>query len=124
VNGLAPAHSPSTASQRLRASAATATTFAKDQVMARFSSPGLPIPAVTEAGRTAHGYFVVSARAFGMLLDEPGEAGLRAVLPRLLRALDAIRGIDVAGTAGYGIWAPDPAGPHPSWPAGPAVGSR
>jgi hygromycin-B 4-O-kinase len=76
--------------------------FAKDQVMARFSSPGLPIPAVTELGRTAHGYFAVSARAFGMLLDELDEldeAGLRAVLPSLLRALDAIRGIDVAGSA-------------------------
>jgi hypothetical protein len=38
-----------------------------------------------------------------------------AVLPRLLRALDAIRGIDVACSTGYGIWAPDSAGPHPSW---------
>jgi hygromycin-B 4-O-kinase len=91
--------------------------FAKDQVMARFSTPGLPIPAVTEVGRTAHGYFAVSARAFGMLLDELDEAGLRAVLPSLLRALDAIRDIDVADSAGYGIWAPDTAGPYPSWQA-------
>jgi len=86
--------------------------FAKDQVMARFSSPGLPIPAVTEVGRTAHGYFAVSARAPGMLLDDLGEAGLRAVLPSLLSALDAIRGIDVAGSTGYGNWAPDSAGQH------------
>ena len=91
--------------------------FAKDQVMARFSTPDLPIPAVTDLGRTAHGYFAVSARAFGMLLDELDEAGMRAVLPRLLRALDAIRGIDVAGSTGYGIWAPDSAGPHPTWQA-------
>jgi hygromycin-B 4-O-kinase len=98
--------------------------FAKDQVMARFSSPGLPIPAVTEAGRTAHGHFAVSARAPGMLLDELGEAGRRAVLPRLLRALDAIRGIDVAGAAGYGIWAPDSAGAAPQLAGGPAVDRR
>src|SRR6266851_29887 len=91
--------------------------FAKDQAMARFSSPDLPIPAVTERGRTAHGCFVISARAFGMLLDELDEAGLRAVLPSLLRALDAIRDIDVAGSTGYGIWVPDSAGPHPSWQA-------
>lgn len=52
--------------------------FAKDQIMARFSTPGPPIPAVTELGRTAHGYFAVSARAFGMLLDDLDEAGLRA----------------------------------------------
>ena len=91
--------------------------FAKDQVMARFNSPDLPIPAVMELGRTAHGYFVVSARAFGMLLDELDEAGMRAVLPSLLRALDAIRDIDVADSTGYGIWAPDTTGPHPSWQA-------
>jgi len=91
--------------------------FAKDQAMARFSSPDLPIPAVTELGRTTHGHFAVSARAFGMLLDELGEAGMRAVLPSLLRALDAIRGIDVADSTGYGIWAPDSTGPHPSWQA-------
>jgi hygromycin-B 4-O-kinase len=91
--------------------------FAKDQVMARFSTADLPIPAVTDLGRTAHGYFAVSERAFGTLLDELDEAGMRAVLPRLLRALDAIRDIDVAGSTGYGIWAPDSAGPHPSWQA-------
>src|SRR5260221_1199892 len=70
--------------------------FAKDQVMTRFSTPGLPIPAVTDLGRTAHGYFVVSARAFGAHLDELDETGMPAVLSRLLRALDAIRDIDVA----------------------------
>jgi hygromycin-B 4-O-kinase len=91
--------------------------FVKDQVMARFSSPDLPIPAVTELGETAHGYFAVSARAFGMLLDELGGAGMRAVLPGLLRALDAIGAINVAGSTGYGIWAPDSSGPHPSWQA-------
>ena len=91
--------------------------FAKDQVMARFSSPELPIPAVQELGRTAHGYFAVSERAFGMLLDDLDEAGMRGVLPSLLRALDAIRAISVAGTTGYGIWAPDSGGPHQSWQA-------
>ena len=91
--------------------------FAKDQAMARFSRPGLPIPEVTEIGRTARGYFAISTRAFGVLLDELDEAGLRAVLPRLLRALDAIRGIDVADSTGYGVWAPDSSGPHPSWQA-------
>lgn len=91
--------------------------FAKDRAMARFSTPDLPIPAVTELGRTAHGYFAVSARAFGILLDELDESGMRAVLPSLLRALDTIRGIDVADSTGYGIWAPDSTGPHPSWQA-------
>src|SRR5258707_636985 len=71
----------------------------------RPSGPGSSLPA-SEAARP------VGARRAG-----PGGPGLRPDLRRLLRALDAIRGIDVAGSTGYGIWPPDSAGPHPSWQA-------
>ena len=65
--------------------------FRKDQVMAGYSSAALPVPAVTEIGRTADGYFAVSERATGQLLDDLDSAGMRAALPGLLRALDALR---------------------------------
>lgn len=35
--------------------------------------------------------------------------------PETATALDALRIIDVPGTKGYGIWAPDGAGPAASW---------
>jgi hygromycin-B 4-O-kinase len=67
--------------------------FRKDQVMAGYSSAALPVPAVTEIGRTADGYFAVSERATGQLLDDLDSAGMRTALPGLLRALDALRAL-------------------------------
>ncbi len=59
----------------------------------------LAVPRVVELGETGSGYFVVSERARGDFLDELDGVGMRAVLPRLLAALDAIRGIDVVADA-------------------------
>lgn len=85
--------------------------FRKDQMMAACNRAALPIPAVIEIGIAGDGYFAVSERAPGELLDGLDGAGMRAVLPGLLAALDALREIDVSGTKGYGIWAPDGTGP-------------
>jgi hygromycin-B 4-O-kinase len=89
--------------------------FRKDQVMAAYSCAALPIPAVIEIGAAGDGYFAVSDRAPGELLDGLDGAGMRGALPGLLAALDALRDIDVSGTQGYGIWAPDGTGPAASW---------
>ena len=89
--------------------------FRKDQAMARHSSATLPVPAVIEIGTTGDGFFAVSERASGELLDSLDEAGMRATLPGLLTAMDTLRHIDATGTAGYGIWAPDGTGPAASW---------
>jgi hygromycin-B 4-O-kinase len=89
--------------------------FRKDQVMAAHSSAALPIPPVIEIGAAGDGYFAVSQRAPGELLDGLDVAGMRAALPGLLAALGALRDIDVSGTEGYGNWAPDRTGPAASW---------
>ena len=90
--------------------------FRKDQVAAGFASANLPIPAVTEIGEAFGGYYCISTRAFGTLLDELDEQGMLAVLPALFRALDAAREIDVNDTAGFGLWG-DRTALHPSWRA-------
>jgi hygromycin-B 4-O-kinase len=89
--------------------------FRKDQVMAAHSSAALPVPPVIEIGAAGDGYFAVSQRAPGEPLDGLDGAGMRAALPGLLAALDALRDIDISGTQGYGIWAPDRTGPAASW---------
>jgi len=89
--------------------------FRKDQVMAAHGSAALPIPPVTEIGAAGDGYFAVSQRAPGEVLDGLDIAGMRAALPGLLAALDALRDIDVSGTEGYGNWAPGRPGPAASW---------
>jgi hygromycin-B 4-O-kinase len=89
--------------------------FRKDQVMAAHSSAALPVPSVLEIGAAGDGYFAVSERAHGGLLDGLDGPGMRAVLPGLLGVLDALRAIDVPAARGYGIWAPKGTGPAPSW---------
>lgn len=89
--------------------------FRKDQVMSAHSCAALPIPAAIEIGAAGDGYFAVSERARGKLLDSLDGNDMRAALPGLLAALDALRAIDTSGTAGYGIWAPDGTGPAASW---------
>jgi len=89
--------------------------FAKDRVMGEQRSPALPIPRVLDLGKTPEGYFVVSERAHGTMLDDLDGDGMRRVLPALLDALDALRSVRVPGARGYGLWAPDGAAPHPTW---------
>lgn len=89
--------------------------FEKDRVMARYSRAPLPIPAVLEVGEAPEGYFAVSQRAFGVPLDSLDGEGMRAVLPSLLTALDAIAAIDTSGSAGFGLWTPEGRAPHRTW---------
>jgi hygromycin-B 4-O-kinase len=92
--------------------------FKKDAVMAGYASEQLPIPAVSEIGATGSGYFAVSGLVRGEPLDGLDERAMRAVLPGLLAALDAIRGIEIPGSRGYGIWLARPdgcAGSDASW---------
>ena len=91
--------------------------FRKDRLAMRFAAPALPIPAVVEIGETDGGFYAISERAPGAFLDELDEAGTHALLPSLFGALDAMRGADLAGTMGYGIWGADGNAPHPSWRA-------
>ncbi len=98
--------------------------FAKDARMAAHSSAALPIPAVYDGGPGPGGVFAVSRRAHGEFLDRLGEAGMRVILPALLAALQAARGIQVPGPdgglpaaseTGYGIWRADGTAPYPTW---------
>jgi hygromycin-B 4-O-kinase len=90
--------------------------YSKEQVMSVYSSAQLPIPNVLEVGEAPGGFFAVSERAHGEFLDELSEANMRAVLPSLLSALDAVQEVDVSGTTGYGHWTPAGKAPHSTWP--------
>ncbi|HEX7993530.1 MAG TPA: phosphotransferase [Streptosporangiaceae bacterium] len=90
--------------------------FRKDAAMAEHSCAALPIPGVSEIGSAGEGYFAVSERVSGQLLDQIDGAAMGAVLPSLLATLDAIAAVDVAGGQGYGIWAPSGFAAAASWP--------
>ncbi len=91
--------------------------FAKDQLSAGYASPALPIPRVIELGEAFGGYYAISERVFGRYIDDVDETRMRALLPSLLAALDALRLADISGTTGYGLWDGDGTAQHISWRA-------
>ena len=76
--------------------------FERDRFAARFSSPALPVPQVVDLGEAFGGYYAVSERMPGSYIDESDEAQMRALLPALFAALDAMRLADLSPTAGFG----------------------
>ena len=89
--------------------------FAKDRIAASYTSPALPIPAILEIGEAPGGFYAISERAYGAHLDTLDEAGMRAVLPSLFAAHDAMRLADVSHTAGYGGWDGSGNAPRATW---------
>ncbi len=89
--------------------------FAKDRLAATHAGPALPIPRILELGQALGGYYAISERVFGGYIDDLDEAQMRALLPALFAALDAMRLADVTGTTGCGMWNADGAAPHPTW---------
>jgi len=89
--------------------------FEKDRVMGTHSSDTLPIPRVLEVGETESGFYAVSERVPGKLLDELNGPEIRRVLPQLFDALYELQKLDLTDAQGVGLWRPDGAGP--SWGA-------
>jgi hygromycin-B 4-O-kinase len=90
--------------------------FRKDCIASRFAAPHLPIPAVLEIGEALGGSYAISERATGTFLDALDAAAMRALLPSLFAAFDAMRQADLASTTGYGIWGGEGHAPHATWP--------
>ena len=89
--------------------------FAKDRLAVRYASPALPIPRVLDLGAALGGYYCISERLPGTHLDDVDEGQMRALLPALFAALDAMRQADVTELSGYGIWNAAGTAPFRSW---------
>jgi hygromycin-B 4-O-kinase len=91
--------------------------FRKDEVASRHASPALPIPAIVEIGATPAGFYAISERGFGAVLETVDEAQMHALIPSIMATLDAIRLADISDTSGFGGWAARGTAPHPTWRA-------
>ena len=89
--------------------------FAKDRHAVQYRSPALPIPRIIEIGEAFGGHYAISERLFGAYIDGIGEAQMRALLPSLFAALEAMRQADISDTSGYGSWGADGSAPFASW---------
>jgi hygromycin-B 4-O-kinase len=91
--------------------------FEKDQLASRYASTALPVPAMVEIGEAYGGHYAISERRYGEYIDGVDGDQMRALLPSLFAALDAMRLVDISATTRYGIWGADGAGTHVSWRA-------
>ena len=89
--------------------------FAKDRIMAAHGSAQLPIPRVLDTAEAPGGFFAVSDRVRGTPMDRLDAAGMRAALPSLLIALDALAAVDVSARAGFGGWGAEGAASFSTW---------
>lgn len=76
--------------------------YINDQAAQLYASSDLPIPKVLEVGETFGGYFAISERAFGTMIDELDHEAMKRVIPSLLATLDAIRIADISSSTGFG----------------------
>lgn len=89
--------------------------FLLDQYANRFSSDLLPIPRVIEIGEAFGGYFAISERASGVMLDDLEDHELTLVLPSLHSVLDNMRGADISESVGFGLLDREGNGGFESW---------
>ncbi|QQS19480.1 aminoglycoside phosphotransferase family protein [Candidatus Saccharibacteria bacterium] len=89
--------------------------FLIDSFANRFSTIRLPIPKIVELGAAFGGYYAVSERAFGVMIDDLDKASMKRIIPSLFETLDAIRVADISGTNGFGILDVNGNGVNQSW---------
>jgi hygromycin-B 4-O-kinase len=89
--------------------------FEKDQVAAGFASTHLPIPRIEAIGEAFGGYFAISERAFGEMIDDLNQDQMQRVVPAVFRMLDAAREIDLSSTQGFGGWDVSGIAPYKTW---------
>jgi hygromycin-B 4-O-kinase len=91
------------------------TDFQKDALAASFASPALPVPRVLRRGEGLGASWALSERISGAYLDALDEGALRRALPALFASLDAMRGLDLHESQGFGLWDATGEAPHATW---------
>ena len=89
--------------------------FRSDERASGYASAALPVPRMLEIGPALGGWYAITERRHGTVLEDRDAAGMTAVLPSLLATLDALRTADIADTRGFGGWDRSGNGSHPTW---------
>ncbi|MBP6042208.1 phosphotransferase [Candidatus Saccharibacteria bacterium] len=89
--------------------------YIKDKFASSYASNKLPIPKVLEIGTAFNGYYAISERAYGTMIDDHDKAAMRKTIPSLFATMDAIRETDISQRNGYGMWDVNCQGEHTSW---------
>lgn len=87
----------------------------KDQFAERWRSHDLRMGHIVEIADSPMGAYGISERIDGVQIDDLDAAGMRAVLPSLFAAMDAMRDADLGETTGWGLWHGDGNAGYRSW---------
>ncbi len=89
--------------------------FLKDKFTHRFNSPNLPIPQVEEVGKAFDGYYAISPKIEGEMIDNLSKEKMQLLVPDILSLFNALRTTDLSGTTGYGGWDSQGTGSSSGW---------
>jgi hygromycin-B 4-O-kinase len=89
--------------------------FLKDQFAHRWNSSTLPIPKVEEIGEVLGGYYAISPRIDGDMVDNLPKQEMQQFAPQLIKLFDSLRTVDLSTTTGYGGWDKEGKGEYYSW---------
>jgi hygromycin-B 4-O-kinase len=91
--------------------------FRKDAIAASLASPWVPAPPIEAIGEVFDGYYAISPRIDGVLIEDLEAVELRRTMPALYDLFLALRRVDISTTSGYGGFDTHGNGAFPSWKA-------
>lgn len=89
--------------------------FLKDKFAHRFNSPNLPILEIEAIGKAFDGYYAISSKIEGEMVDHLPNDRIKQLVPPILSLFNALRTADLSGTTGYGGWNAAGMGTSHSW---------
>ncbi len=89
--------------------------FLKDKLAHNFNSSDLPIPEIEEIGKAFGGYYAISPRIDGEMIDNLSSEKMKLLVPQVLSLFNALRVVDLSATSGYGGWSAVGVGTSNSW---------
>ena len=89
--------------------------FKRDKFAQCFNSPNLPIPEIEEIGKAFDGFFAISKKVDGVMIDHLNKEEMKRIIPSLLDLLNSLRTIDTSKTTGFGGWDTVGNGTRSSW---------
>lgn len=89
--------------------------YLKDKFACGFASAKLPIPKVLEVGHVDGGFYAISERATGTMIDDLSHEDMKQTIPSLLTVMDGIREADISHTTGFGEIDTNGNGKYDTW---------
>lgn len=89
--------------------------FKRDEYAYRYNSDNLPIPKIEEIGNAFGGYYAISKKVEGDMIDNLSPTDIQSIISPLYNLFDAMRTTDTSKSYGYGAWDINGNGENKTW---------